>query len=76
MKFRIALLAILLATPAIAQQAPEKTYQLTVTVSDLGVIAQGLGEVQSKLANPVIAKLNTQIQAADAPKPADEKTKP
>ena len=77
MKYAILAVVALLSTSAFAQQAAEKTYTITVSVADLNVIAQGLGEVPAKLANPVIAKLNAQIQASDAPKkPEDDKPKP
>lgn len=77
MKIRSAVLfTCLLAAPALAQQLPEKTYNLTVTAAEINVLAEALGEVPAKRANPLIMKLNAQVQAQDKPaEPAKEPAK-
>lgn len=58
-------------TASATPQQPERTFTLTVTAGELGVIGMGLDQVPYRLAAPVITKLQAQI--AEQEKPAPEK---
>jgi hypothetical protein len=45
--------------------APAKLYYLEVEGADLDIISRGLMEVPKRLADPLILKLNGQLQAQD-----------
>lgn len=79
MKFRIAALALLVATSAVAQDAaptpaPTETpapaaspaparFYLEVDAADLDAISRALVELPKRVADPLITKLNAQLQA-------------
>lgn len=73
---RLLIAAMLLASTAAFAQPAEKTYSLTVTATEIGVLAEALGEIPAKRANPLIAKLNQQITAQDAAAKKAEEPKP
>jgi hypothetical protein len=75
MKRCIVLVALLVATPAFAQQQPQH-YTLTVTEPELNLIGKALGKMPfeevSSLVNNIIGQVHQQ-QAAAKPKPDAEK---
>jgi len=78
MKNLIIILTLLLtsATSYSQQQPPQKQYFFQLTQSELEVIWAGLQELQGKIADPVKAKLTTQInQQNQPPKKQPEKQK-
>lgn len=88
MKFKLILAALLVSTGAFAAEAPAsapaasenapaaspapQTYRLEVTGADISVISAGLMEMPKRLADPLIEKLNRQLQE-QAPKPQEPK---
>lgn len=90
MKLRLALALVLAATCAFAEDAPsappqsEKTvpaapaapqkYYLEVDPSDLAAISQALNELPKRIADPIILKLNGQLQAQEQLKAAADKS--
>jgi len=65
-----------MTTSAFAQNAapapaPPATYHLQLNDADIGTLGQALQELPKRLADPLIAKINTQLQA-QAPKPPAE----
>jgi hypothetical protein len=61
-------LAGCLSLPAVAQPAPSaapKTYTLTVTSDELGVIGQALGETPTRVGMPVVQRLRDQVSQQD-----------
>lgn len=68
---------LLWAFPAQAQDAA-KTYTLTVTNQDLQVLSAGLDELQRKVSEPVVEKLQKQLipqMQTVAPPPAVDQSK-
>ena len=89
MKLRIALFAVFVATSAFAQDAsptpapaeaaapavpaaPPKVY-LELDQNDLAAVSQALNELPKRIADPLILKLNGQLQAQMQIKEAKEK---
>ena len=86
----IILLAALVAADAFAEDAPSPTpspavtapappaapakYYLEVDQSDLNAIAQGINELPKRVADPLLLKLNGQLQAQDQLKAAADKS--
>lgn len=80
MKLRIAAIALLVATGAFAQtpvpapptpeQAapaplPPQKFYLELDPNDLQVVSQALNELPKRIADPLIQRLNAQLQAAE-----------
>jgi hypothetical protein len=64
------------ATPTPAPQASQtvpSTFHLEVDQADLAAISNALMELPKKVADPIINKLNAQLQKQMQPKPAEEK---
>ena len=90
MKLRLAAIALLLATSAFAEDAaaptpsPEKAapaapaapakYYLELEQADLNAISQALMELPKRVADPLILKLNGQLQAQEQLKAAADKS--
>lgn len=89
MKLKLVLAALLVATSAFAEDAapvpipperpapaaapaPQKFY-LEVDPSDLAAISQALNELPKRIADPIILKLNGQLQAQEQLKAAVDK---
>lgn len=53
------------STATATPQQPERTFVLTVTAGDLGVIGMALDQVPYRLAAPVITKLQAQVAAQE-----------
>lgn len=67
---KLALIALLIATPAFAQEPSE--YTLKVTPQELTVIGKGLGTQPFSEVQPILQKLSTQVNAQnEAVKPKD-----
>jgi hypothetical protein len=66
------------AMPAFCQSAPTDKVALTVTRAELNVIGQGVMELPYKVAAPIMATLQAQLNAADqaAAKAAVDAAKP
>jgi len=60
-------------TAPAAPAAPAK-YYLEVDQSDLNAIAQGINELPKRVADPLLLKLNGQLQAQDQLKAAADKS--
>ena len=71
---RLALLALLIATPALAQ---EMQYDLKVTATEANQIGAAINFLPKNVADPLLAKLTAQVteQNAAAVKKADEAKK-
>lgn len=67
------LAAIFISTAAAAQE--QRTYSLTVTAADVGVIGTALGARPYSEVVALLAKLDAQIKEQDKPKPAPEAAK-
>ncbi len=83
MKLRLALAFALLATSALAEDAPAiptpverpapaatpapAKYYLEIDQSDLAPLSQALNELPKRIADPLILKLNAQIQSQQEP---------
>lgn len=88
MKLKLVLAALLIATGAVAQDAPAPAptstptpapspaptkFYLEVDQSDLNAIAQGINELPKRVADPLLLKLNGQLQAQEQLKAAVDK---
>jgi len=78
-KLKLAIAALFVTTSALAQTpAPEKAPLLTtpqkfnieLDAADLSALSQALIELPKRVADPLIAKINAQLQAQE-PKPAE-----
>lgn len=93
MKLKLILAALLVATSAVAEdapaptpsptpeqaapapaQAPPQRFYLEVDQSDLAAISQALNELPKRVADPLILKLNGQLQAQGQLKAAADKS--
>jgi hypothetical protein len=77
-RFVLATLLTSIALPAMAQQQ-ERTYTLSLTASQLGVIGTALGEQKFKDVVGVVAAIQQQVEAQNrppaAPAPAPDEPK-
>ncbi len=74
-----AILMLLTATAAVAQTPhaatpaePPAEFTLKVNQSDLSALALAINELPKKLADPLLAKLNAQLQAQSPAKASDQ----
>lgn len=83
MKLRLALAFVLLATSALAEDAPAISapierpapaatpapakYYLEIDQTDLGALSQALNELPKRIADPLILKLDAQIRSQQEP---------
>lgn len=77
MRAAFAIVALLAATPALAQSPT--VYHLDVDATDLNYVGAALNELPKKIADPIVAKLQAQVNAQNeaAKKAADAaKAKP
>lgn len=88
MKLRIAAIALIVATGAFAQTpapsappveqaapAPPQKFYLELDPGDLQAISQAVNELPKRVADPLIMRLNAQLQAAEQARIAANKAK-
>lgn len=72
---RVLIALLILASPAFAQPAPEPTFTLTLTAKDIEILGSALGELPAKIANPLINKLQAQINEQTKKPPKEDPPK-